>query len=267
MNSRKLIAVIGCAALIMIAGTACGSGQEEATAETAIAETESLESSETESAETETESIIEDTTIDEAEAKKMLKEYSDQIAEANIEDYNEDLVYVFMTNYNEGKSTDESFTLALQHVKDLKAFDEETKAQQQAQYDAEAREAEANKQAEAQTQQPTTPTKTPEEVKNSGSDGSVPLTAEESKAVETPAKAEAVPGVTLALPIPSPRTNEQSSSSESWATNSSMVDFPSKTSESLMPKSPVTLISSGNSLFLLSSISTVATVTGTIETL
>ena len=105
-------------------------------------------------AENETESIIEDTTIDEAEAKKMLKEYSDQIAEAKVEDYNEDLVYVFMTNYNEGKSTDESFTLALQHVKDLKAFDEETKAQQQAQYDAEAREAEANKQAEAQTQQP-----------------------------------------------------------------------------------------------------------------
>ena len=154
MNSRKLIAVIGCAALIMIAGTACGSGQEEAAAETAIAETESLESSETESAENETESIIEDTTIDEAEAKKMLKEYSDQIAEAKVEDYNEDLVYVFMTNYNEGKSTDESFTLALQHVKDLKAFDEETKAQQQAQYDAEAREAEANKQAEAKTQQP-----------------------------------------------------------------------------------------------------------------
>ena len=150
-------------AMILSTAILAGGCGEDAQAASDIAPTEptsqtTQETTEAEAnvskAEAETESIIEDTTIDEAEAKKMLKEYSDQIAEADIEDYNEDLVYVFMTNYNEGKSTDESFTLALQHVKDLKAFDEETKAQQQAQYDAEAREAEANKQAEAQTQQP-----------------------------------------------------------------------------------------------------------------
>lgn len=187
MNSRKWIAVIGCAALIMIAGTACGSGQEEAAAETAIAETESLESSETESAESETESIIEDTTIDEAEAKKMLKEYSDQIAEADIEDYNEDLVYVFMTNYNEGKSADESFAQALQHVKDLKAFDEETKAQQQAQYDAEAREAEANKQAEAQTKQSNTTETAQQEP------ASVPIPKQEEQLIQQTEQAQPTP--------------------------------------------------------------------------
>ena len=165
----------------------------QTTQETAEAEANTSE------AETETESIIEDTTIDEAEAKKMLKEYSDQIAEAKVEDYNEDLVYVFMTNYNEGKSTDESFTLALQHVKDLKAFDEETKAQQQAQYDAEAREAEANKQAEAQTQQPTTPTSTSG---STGTDGSVPVTAEVAK--------EQAPAPTPApAPAPAPQETPQ----------------------------------------------------------
>lgn len=196
MRSKAAVTAMILSTAILAGG--CG---EDAQATSDIAPTEPISQTaqetatteaETEPAESETESIIEDTTIDEAEAKKMLKEYSDQIAEANIENYNEDLVYVFMTNYNEGKSADESFTQALQHVKDLKAFDEETKAQQQAQYDAEAREAEANKQAEAQTKQPQ-PTSTTEEVKNSGSDGSVPLTAEESQAVEqvpqTPAPA------------------------------------------------------------------------------
>ena len=182
MRSKAAVTAMILSTAILAGG--CG---EDAQAASDIAPTEptsqtTQETTEAEAnvseAETETESIIEDTTIDEAEAKKMLKEYSDQIAEADIEDYNEDLVYVFMTNYNEGKSTDESFTLALQHVKDLKAFDEETKAQQQAQYDAEAREAEANKQAEAQTQQPTTPTSTSG---STGTDGSVPVTAEVAK--------------------------------------------------------------------------------------
>lgn len=171
----------------------------EPTSQTTQETTEAEAEANASEAETETESIIEDTTIDEAEAKKMLKEYSDQIAEADIEDYNEDLVYVFMTNYNEGKSTDESFTLALQHVKDLKAFDEETKAQQQAQYDAEAREAEANKQAEAQTQQPTTPTSTSG---STGTDGSVPVTAEVAK--------EQAPAPTPApTPAPAPQETPQ----------------------------------------------------------
>ena len=198
MRSKAAVTAMILSTAILAGG--CG---EDAQAASDIAPTEptsqtAQETSTTEAnefeAETETESIIEDTTIDEAEAKKMLKEYSDQIAEANIEDYNEDLVYVFMTNYNEGKSADESFTLALQHVKDLKAFDEETKAQQQAQYDAEAREAEANKQAEAQTQQPSETTQQ-EPV-------SVPIPKQEEQLIQQTEQAQ--------QPQPTPQTPSES---------------------------------------------------------
>ena len=227
MRSKAAVTAMILSTAILAGG--CG---EDAQAASDIAPTEptsqtAQETTEAEAnvskAEAETESIIEDTTIDEAEAKKMLKEYSDQIAEADIEDYNEDLVYVFMTNYNEGKSTDESFTQALQHVKDLKAFDEETKAQQQAQYDAEAREAEANKQAEAQTKQETKQSSNTEEVKNSGSDGSVPLTAEESKAVEqvpqtpAPAPAPQTPAPAPQTPAPAPSGEKELTEAEKQA--------------------------------------------------
>ena len=195
---------------------ACGCGAEAEATTTDIAPKEPVSqtvqetvSEETETMETESEeSIVEDTKIDESEAKEMLKSYSDEISEANIESYYDELVYAFMESYNECTSESEAFTRALQHVKELREFDLEVKAQQEAKFEAEAREAEANKLAEQQAKKESeTPTEN-KEVVNGGSDNSVPLTAEESQAVEqaqpqpTP---EPTPEPTPQAPTPAPQ--------------------------------------------------------------
>lgn len=192
----------------------CGCGAEAEATTTDIAPKEPVSqtvqetvSEETETMETESEeSIVEDTKIDESEAKEMLKSYETEISEADIESYYAELVYAFMESYNEGTSESEAFTRALQHVKELREFDLEVKAQQEAKFEAEAREAEANKLAE-QAKESETPTEN-KEVVNGGSDNSVPLTAEESQAVEqaqpqpTP---EPTPEPTPQAPTPAPQ--------------------------------------------------------------
>ncbi len=60
-----------------------------------------------------------------------------------------------------------------------------------------------------------------------------------------PPKAEAVPGVTLGLLMPSPLTIAASSSSDSCAINSSMEALLSYTSLKEMPRFPVCFILSG----------------------
>ena len=55
----------------------------------------------------------------------------------------------------------------------------------------------------------------------------------------TPPKAPAVPAVTLGEHMPSPRTMQARSSSESWARKSSMDTFPASTSDRRYPLSPV----------------------------
>ena len=75
---------------------ACGCGAEAEATTTDIAPkeptpitTEEVTESEVEATESE-ESIVEDTKIDESEAKEMLKSYETEISEANIEDYYDD---------------------------------------------------------------------------------------------------------------------------------------------------------------------------------
>ena len=198
----------------------CGCGAEVETTTTDITPKEPVSqtvqetvSEETETMETESEeSIVEDTKIDESEAKEMLKSYSDKISEANIENYSEELVYAFTTNINEGKTEEESFNLALQHAIELRDFDLKTAEAEKARVEAEAREAEANKLAEQQAKKESISNEN-KEVVNGGSDNSVPLTAEESQAVEQ-AQPQPTPEPTPQAPTPAPTPAPQEEMSE-----------------------------------------------------
>ena len=175
---------------------ACGCGAEAEATTTDIAPKEPVSqtvqetvSEETETMETESEeSIVEDTKIDESEAKEMLKSYSDKISEANIEDYYEELVYAFTTNINEGRTAEESFTLALQHAIELRDFDLKTAEAEKARVEAEAREAEANRLAEQQAKD-----SAKEEAPSNEEPVSVPIPKEEEQLVQQTEQQEPAP--------------------------------------------------------------------------
>ena len=191
MKNKVLIIAIILSMCVAMVG--CGA-EAEATTDIAPKEPVSQTVQETVSEETETmeteseESIVEDTKIDESEAKEMLKSYSDKISEANIENYSEELVYAFTTNINEGRTAEESFNLALQHVIELKAYDEEVAQAEKAKHDAEAREAEANKLAEQQAKE-----SAKEEAPSNEEPVSVPIPKEEEQLIQQTEQQEPAP--------------------------------------------------------------------------
>lgn len=193
MKAKLLLAVVATATAA--AATGCGAKEAQTSVditptEPVLEETETkeTETQETETKETETE-VIEEVKIDEAKAQELIKAYEDKIAEADIDEYKEELVYAFMTNYNNGDDADKAFESALEHAKELKEFDKAEEAKKQAEIDTKKREEEANKKAEEEAKQESTsePAQTQEEPV------SVPIPKQEEQAVQQTEQQEATP--------------------------------------------------------------------------
>lgn len=191
-GSLKLL-VSSAAIAMMIMSGGCGAKEAQTSVditptEPVLEETETkeTETKETETQETETE-VIEEVKIDEAKAQELIKAYEDKIAEADIDEYKEELVYAFMTNYNNGDDADKAFESALEHAKELKEFDKAEEAKKQAEIDTKKREEEANKKAEEEAKQESTTEPAQEEPV------SVPIPKQEEQAVQQTEQQEATP--------------------------------------------------------------------------
>lgn len=196
-GSLKLL-VSSAAIAMMIMSGGCGAKEAQTSVditptepvleetETKETETQETETKETETKETETE-VIEEVKIDEAKAQELIKAYSKEVEESDIKDYYDELVYAFMTNYNNGEDADKAFKLALEHAKELKEFDKAEEAKKQAEIDTKKREEEANKKAEEEAKQESTTEPAQEEPV------SVPIPKQEEQAVQQTEQQEATP--------------------------------------------------------------------------